>query len=292
MRISSSPIAVTGSTGQLGGRVAKRLAMLGYSQRLIVRNLERAPQLPGAEIVQAAYEDGAAMQAALNGTTTMFLVSGYGRDRVAQHASAVDAAIRAGVEHIVYTSFLSAAPQATFTHAREHFLTEQQIRATGKHYTFLRPNFYLDKALNWFSRDGIVQGPAGNGTISWIARDDIADVAVTVLTTDGHAGATYDLTGPQALTLTQAAELVSQITGYPTSYVPETLEEASASRARFQPSDWEMAGWVSTYVAIATGELSIVSHSVQALAGHPPQTFRDHIQEHPESYQHFTPRVT
>src|SRR5215469_11772309 len=182
MTTSIPLIGVTGCTGQLGGRVARRLAVLGQPQRLLVRNLARAPQLPNTEVVQAAYEDGPSMRAALGGVHALFLVSGYGAARLEQHYSAIDAAVAAGVERIVYTSFLAAAPQATFTHAREHHLTEQHIRASGRCYTFLRPSFYLDKAPGWFSPEGIIQGPAGNGTISWVSRDDLADVIVAVLT--------------------------------------------------------------------------------------------------------------
>src|SRR6266699_1237107 len=281
-------IVVTGSTGQLGGRVAARLAALGQPQRLLVRDPARAPQLPDAEVIQAAYEDGPSMRVAFSGVQTLFLVSGWGPTRLEQHYSAIDAAVAAGVERIVYTSFLSAAPQATFTHAREHYLTEQHIRASERRYTFLRPSFYLDRAPRWFSEEGVIHGPAGNGTVSWVSRDDLADVAVSVLTTGGHDGASYDITGSQALTLAQAAEQFSRATGLPASYQPETLEEARASRAKFNPSEWELEAWVSTYIAIATGELSVVSHTVQALTGHAPQTLANYPHRHPESYQHIT----
>ncbi len=286
MTTSVAPIGVTGSTGQLGGRVATRLATLGQPQRLLVRDLARAPQLPGAEIMRASYEDGPFMRKALSGIQVLFLVSGYEQARLEQHYSAIDAAVAAGVERIVYTSFLSAAPLATFTHAREHYLTEQRIRESGCRYTFLRPTFYLDRAPRWFSNEGIVQGPAGNGTITWVSRDDIADVAIAVLTTSGHDGASYEITGVQALTLTQAAEEFSRSTGIPASYQPETIEEAKASRAKFNPTDWELEAWISTYVAIATGEMSIVSHTVEALTGHAPQTLTDYLHKHPESYEH------
>jgi NAD(P)H dehydrogenase (quinone) len=119
--------------------VASRLAALGHRQCLLVRNPARAPQLTGAEIVQASYEDGPSMRAALDGVQTLLLVSGYERGRLEQHYSAIDAAVAARVERIVYTSFLSAAPQATFTHAREHFLTEQRIRSIGLRYTSYVP---------------------------------------------------------------------------------------------------------------------------------------------------------
>jgi NAD(P)H dehydrogenase (quinone) len=285
---STPPFGTTGSTGELGGRVAARLAALGQPQRLLVRNPARAPQLPGAQIVQAPYENGPSMRAALTGVQTLLLVSGYERDRLAQHYSAIDAAAAAGVERIVYTSFLSAAPQATFTHAREHFLTEEHIRASGLRYTFLRPSFYLDKAPGWFSGEGVIRGPAGHGTLAWVSRDDLADVAVAVLTGAGHDGASYDITGPQALTLSQAAEQFSRITGLPASYQLETLEEARASRASFHPSEWELEAWVSTYLAIASGEMSVVSHSVQALTGHAPLSFTDYLRQNPESYRHVT----
>ena len=288
MTTSAPLIGVTGSTGQLGGRVAARLAALGQSQRLLVRDLARAPQLPGIQVVQAFYEDGLSMRAALSGVQTLFLVSGYGPGRVEQHYSAIDAAVTAGVERIIYTSFLAAAPLATFTHAREHYLTEQRIRASGRCHTFLRPTFYLDRAPRWFSSEGVIQGPAGNGTTSWVSRDDLAEVTVAVLTTNGHDGASYDITGAQALTLAEAAEEFSRGTGLHASYQPETLEEARASRARFNPSDWELEAWVSTYIAIATGEMSVISHTVQALTGHTPQTLADYVRQHPESYQHIT----
>jgi len=292
MTASIPLIGVTGSTGQLGGRVATRLAALGRPQRLLVRDPARAPQLPGAEVMQAAYEDGPAMRAGLKGVQTLFLVSGYGVDRLEQHYGAIDAAVVAGVERIVYTSFLAAAPLATFTHSREHYLTEQRIRASGMRYTFLRPSFYLDKAPGWFSSEGIVKGPAGNGTIAWVSRDDLADVAVAVLTNNGHDGASYDITGIQALTLTEAAEHFSRATGRPASYQPETLEEARASRAKYNPTAWELEAWVSTYLAIATGEMSVVSHTVQALTGHAPQTFAGYLDQHPESYAHVNAQLT
>ena len=284
--MSVPSIAVTGSTGQLGGRVAHRLAALGQPMRLIVRDAARAPQLPGAEIVQASYEDGAAMRAALRGVRTLFLVSGDGPGRLEQHYSAIDAANAANVERIVYTSFLAAAPHATFTHAREHYLTEQRIRAIGCGYTFLRPSFYLDKFPGWVSQDGFIRGPAGNGTIAWVSRDDLADVAVAVLTTNGHDGASYDITGSRPRTLAQAAREFSLVTSLRASYQPETIAEARASRMQYNPTEWQLDAWVSTYVAIANGEMSVVSHSVQALTGHAPQDIADYLRQHPESYRH------
>ena len=108
-------LAVTGSTGALGGRVARRLADRGVAQRLVVRDVANAPALAGASPVAApSYGDTAAMRDALAGAKTLFLVSGREtKDRLEQHYSAIDAAVDAGVERIVYVSFLGAAPDAT-----------------------------------------------------------------------------------------------------------------------------------------------------------------------------------
>lgn len=144
--MTAGPIAVTGASGGLGGRVASRLAARDIPKRLIARDLSRAPALPDATPVQAGgYDDVAAMQAALDGVSTLFFASATEHpERVKLHTAAVDAAVAAGVSRIVYTSFAGAAADATFTFARDHFHTEQYIRGAGLDFVFLRNNLYLD----------------------------------------------------------------------------------------------------------------------------------------------------
>lgn len=126
-------IAVTGATGALGGRVAALLAERRVAQRLVARDPGRAPRIEGAEVVGAAsYGDGKAMRRAFEGVGTVFFVSaGEDQHRVDLHRSVVDAAAAAGVERIVYTSFLAAAPDTTFTFGRDHFHTEEHIKRSG-----------------------------------------------------------------------------------------------------------------------------------------------------------------
>jgi NAD(P)H dehydrogenase (quinone) len=265
-------IAVTGSTGELGGRVARGLAARQIPQRLLVRDPARAPRLARTEIVSVpSYGDGAAMRDALRGVDTLFLVSGREQlDRVREHASAIDAAVAAGVERIVYTSFAAAAADTTFTFGRDHFHSEAQIRSTGVAFTFLRDNLYLDYIPLLAGEDGVIRGPAGDGRVAAVARDDIADVAVAVLTSDGHEGQSYDLTGPEAFTLTEAAAELSRATGRSITFEDETLEEARASRAGSGAADWEIEGWVTSYAAIAHGDLEPVTDTVARIAGHEP----------------------
>ena len=272
-------IAVTGSTGAVGSRVAARLAELGARRRLVVRDAARAPDDPGAEVrVASGYADAAAMRAALEGADTVLLVPAReSEDRVQEHLSAVDAAAAAGVGRIVYLSFIGAAPDAVFTLARDHWATEERIRATGLPHTFLRMSLYMDFVPSMVGEDGVIRGPGGDGRMGAILRDDVAAAAAAVLTSGGHDGRTYELTGPEAFTFAEAAELLTRGTGRAVVYEEETEEQAWASRRASGAPDWEIRGWVSSYLAVRAGELAAVTGDVRALTGRAPTSLAAHL---------------
>ena len=167
-------VAVTGATGLLGGRVARRISAAGVAQRLLVRDPRRAPALPHSEVVRASYDDDA-VTAALRGVPLVLMVSASETpDRVRQHTTFVDAAVAAGVRQLVYTSFAGAAPDATFTLARDHHATEQHILYRGLTATFLRDNLYLDFLPNLAGPDGVIRGPAGDGRVAASAMSSCA----------------------------------------------------------------------------------------------------------------------
>jgi uncharacterized protein YbjT (DUF2867 family) len=279
-------LAVTGSTGALGGRIARALADLGIPQRLIVRDAGRAPKLDGAEAreVPGGYADPAGFREALEGVGTLFLVSAEeAPDRVAQHRNAIEAARDAGVERIVYTSFLGAAADSTFLLGRDHWATEEAIRETGVAFTFLRDSFYMDFIPFFAGPERTFRGPAGDGRLSPVSRDDVAAVAVQVLATPGaHDGKVYGLTGPELFSLAEAAERLTAHTGEPYSYVEETIEEAWESRRPSGAPDWMIEGWISTYTAIADGSLNQLSSDVEAVTGRAPMTLEQTVDAHPE----------
>ncbi|MBI1378376.1 MAG: NAD(P)H-binding protein [Frankiales bacterium] len=264
-------IGVTGSTGRLGGRVAARLAGSGARQRLLVRDPSRAPQLSGADVVAASYDEGAAVSRALEGVEVALMVSASESvDRVAQHLTFVDAAAAAGVQHLVYVSFLNAHPDATFTLARDHWATEQHIGRSGMSFTFLRDSLYADDMLRLAGDDGVIRGPAGDGRASVVAIDDVADVATEVLLRSAaHRDVAYSVTGPEALTLDEVAAVLTRRLGRTYRFHDETLEEAYASRAAYDAPDWLVEAWVSTYTAIAAGEMATVSTAVEHITGRP-----------------------
>jgi NAD(P)H dehydrogenase (quinone) len=267
---------VTGSTGRLGSRVARGLSQLGVDQRLLVRDPSMAPALPGTHILTADYGDGAAVRTALTGAHTVFMVSASETpDRVQQHLTFIDAAVAAGVQRIVYVSFFGASPTATFTLARDHWATEEHLRSIGVAYTILRDNVYADFTPHFIGTDGSIRGPAGDGRVAVVAQADIAEVAVAVLTSDGaHDGRTLNLTGPEALTMYEIAAILSDHLGRTVSYIPETIDEAYASRASYGAPQWQVDGWVSTYTAIAAGELATVNEDIPEVTGHPALTLK------------------
>ncbi|MGW0177500.1 NAD(P)H-binding protein [Rhodococcus sp. NPDC003322] len=266
----SERIAVSGAGGHIGGGVADLLAEAGTQATLITRDPSRLHGRQGATAIRASFGDPALVDA-LRGADTFFMVSATeSPDRADLQRRAVDAAVAAGVRRIVYVSFVGAAPDCTFTFGRDHWHTEQAIRDSGLVFTFLRDNLYLDLMPALVGHDDLIRGPAGHGRAAMVARADVIEVAAAVLAGDRHDGHTLNLTGPAALSLADVAEALTAALGRPIRYHRETLDEAYASRARYGAQQWEVDGWVSSYTAIANGDLSRVSGDVRRVLHRDP----------------------
>ena len=128
--------------------------------------------------------------------------------------------------------------------------------------------------------------PAGEGRTSFVSRDDLADVGAAVLLDDSGRfdGQALDVTGPEALTMAEAAAVLGDVTGRPVRYENQTVEEAWATRRPSGHPDWEIEGWVTSYLAIAAGGLAAVSDVVPRVTGHPARTVEEHLRAHPEDW--------
>lgn len=272
-------IAVTGATGFIGGHTARTLAAAGLPQRLIVRDPARAPKLPLADVAVAAFGDRSGVEHALEGIDTVLMVSAAeSATRLDEHKAFIDGAVAAGVRHIVYTSFVAAAPDALFTLARDHFATEEHLRASGMAWTFLRDNFYLDFMPMMVGDDGVIRGPAGTGKAAVVSRRDVAAAAAAILQDPAaHAGRTYQLTGPEALTMAEVAAILSAGLKRDISFHNETVSEAYESRKAWDAPQWQYDAWVSTYTAIGSGAMAQLSTSVEELTGHKPQSLAEFL---------------
>lgn len=273
------PLAVTGATGALGGMVARLLAEAQVPVRLLARHTARVPQQQDSVTFAVSYSDREHAVRALRGTQTLFMVSAAENPYRAQdQRTFVDAAVDAGVQHIVYTSFMGASEHDVFTLGRDHWDTEQYIRERGLAYTFLRDSFYQDILPSFVGRDGVIRGPAADGRFAPVARSDVARAAFRILTDPvPHTNRTYTLTGPQSLTMAEVAEILSRVTGEDITYYAESLDEAVESRLAAGATQWQAVAWATSYAAIATGEMAQVSDDVAELTGAAPLSFEANL---------------
>ena len=229
-------IVVTGATGHLGHLIVEALLRDGVAPTDIVaggRNLSKLDDLAtrGVRVATIDYNDPSTLYAALAGADTLMLVSASepGK-RVEQHKAAIDAAVAAGVTRIVYTS----APHATTSHlilAPEHKGTEELIAASGIPATILRNGWYTEnyvRSVPQVTATGSLVSSVGDGRVASASRQDYADAAAVVLTTDGHEGKVYELSGDVAWTQEDLAAAISELTGTPVTYSPKTTEEHAA----------------------------------------------------------------
>ncbi|OFB35846.1 NAD(P)-dependent oxidoreductase [Mycolicibacterium sp. (ex Dasyatis americana)] len=263
-------LAVTGVTGAIGGRVASLLESGGKPFVMLARRPEQAPRV-GVPTRYCSYGDAEPAIHALSGVDTLLMVSGSETPtRVRDHGTFIDAAVEAGVRQVVYTSFVGAAPDAVFTLARDHHATEEHLRASGLAHTILRDNLYLDFLASLPDEDGVIHAPAGQGRVAAVARRDIARVAAHILSDpDAHRGRTYELTGPRAIDFEELATTLTHAQGRDVSYRRETVEEAYAYRRKWPAPQWQYDAWVSTYTAIAAGQMSTVTDDIEKITGTP-----------------------
>lgn len=243
-------IAVSGATGQLGQLIITRLKAHMPAENLIAlaRDTGKAQAL-GVNVRLADYNRPDTLDAALQGVDTLMMISGSEvGQRIRQHQNLIDAARKAGVKRVVYTSLLRA-DRSPLSVAREHPETEAYLQASGLAYTILRNGWYHENytgSVPAALANRALYGSAGNGKISSAARADYADAAVAVLLGDGHDGKTYELAGDHAYTLAELAAEISRQSGQEIPYVDISESDYAAALADAGvPADFAalIAGW-------------------------------------------------
>ncbi len=239
-------IAITGATGQLGRLVVQQLKQQAPATDIValVRNPDNAQDL-GVTVRAADYTQPSTLDTALTGVDTLLLISSNEiGQRTAQHTNVIEAARKAGVVRIVYTSLLHA-DTSPLSLAGEHVATEAALKASGLAYTILRNGWYTENytgSLGGAVAAGALIGSAGDGRIASATREDLAQAAVAVLTGMGHEGRTYELAGDVAWTLPELAAEVSRQTGRDIPYrnLPQA-DYAAALKGVGLPDDFAQA---------------------------------------------------
>jgi NAD(P)H dehydrogenase (quinone) len=276
-------IVITGPRGRLGGLVVDWLSARDIPARLITRDPSRLPHRPGMEVVQAdGFEDTAAIASALREGDRVYMVAMHSsvEERTRQHRAFVDAAIAAGVGQVVYLSCLGAGPDAIFLHGRSHGATEVMAQESGIPWTVVRMSMWTDDIPNWFDPDGVIRAPVGDGKISFTYRPEIAAVIGVTLTEDGHVGKTYDVTGPESVSMEELAAIASEVTGDTYGCEPQSRDDWKAKRLAMGRDAWSVEAGLSSWDALNAGEFDAVSDTVRRLAGVEPITVAEWIRTH------------
>jgi NAD(P)H dehydrogenase (quinone) len=264
-------IAVTGATGQLGRLVIESLKTKVSADALValVRSPEKAVDL-GVEA--RAFDYNSPDTAALKGVDKLLLISGNELgQRAQQHAKVIDAAKAAGVKLVVYTSLLKV-DSSSLSLAPEHLATEAALKESGVAFTVLRNGWYTENytgSVKGAIAAGAFIGSAGEGKISSAARADFAEAAAVVLTTEGHEGKTYELSGDESYTLADLAAEISKQTGktIPYNNLPEAeYAKILASFGIPEAFASAIAGWD---VSASHNDLFDESHVLSKLIGRP-----------------------
>ncbi|WP_277369581.1 NmrA family NAD(P)-binding protein [Rhodococcus rhodochrous] len=267
-------IAVTGAAGQLGRLTIAALRARGIAAGdivAVVRDAAKAADLAadGVQVRVADYADAAALRDALAGVDKLLLVSGSEvGQRLPQHTNIIDAAKATGVAFIAYTSILHAATSPLIL-AGEHKATEELLAASGIDHALLRNGWYwenYDSSAAAAAATGALFGSAGAGRVAGAAREDFAEAAATVLTTEGHAGAVYEL-GGERLTYTELAEVLSGIVGVPVTYKDLPKEEYATILENAGVPAQFAAVLADSDAGIAVGALDTDSGDLERLIG-------------------------
>jgi uncharacterized protein YbjT (DUF2867 family) len=282
-------ILVTGGTGAVGSELLRLLSKAGAATRALTRNPQRAQKLPGITWVAGDLAKPETLTTAFEGAQKLFLLTSYYEDMVTLQHNAIAAARAAGVTHVVKVSAFAASDHSRAPIGRWHYQVEKELQESGMGWTILRPHHFMQNLLaqaEYVIKDGVIYSASGDGQIPYIDPRDIAAVAFVTLTQPGHVGKKYVLTGGEAISYRQAAEIIGATIGKAVRFVDESPEQARARRVRegLPPAVIESALAIAAYQR-AGGKTVTITNTVADLTGRPPKTVGEFVREHADAFR-------
>ena len=282
-------ILVTGGTGSIGSELLRLLSQSGVSARALTRSPQKAQKLPGIEWVTGDLAKPETLATAFDRAQKLFLATSYYEDMVVLQHNAIEAARAAGVTHVVKVSAFAASDHSRAPIGRWHYQVEKELLASGVGWTILRPHHFMQNLLaqaGYVVNDGAIYSASGDGQIPYVDPRDIAAVAFVTLTQPGHLGKKYVVTGGEALSYRQAAEIIGNTIGKPVRFVDETPDMARARRVRegLPPAVIESALAISAYQR-AGGKTVTITNTIAELTGRPPRTVAAFVREHADAFR-------
>lgn len=287
-------ILVTGATGTIGSQVVQALSAAehvkaGVKVRAAVRAATEAQGLAKGNVtpVDFDYEKPETITAALAGVDRLFVLTPMVERQDVLMVRLVDAAKAAGLKRIVKLSAFGADAEPGITLGRAHRAGEKHIAASGIAWTVLRPNNFFENFINFYGpqKDGNIYLPWGQAAASFIAAADVGAVAAVTLTTDGpaHEGKAYDLTGPEAITVAQAARAIAEVTGRTIAYVD--VPEEAARKAMAGAPAWMTDQLLELHGVVKAGYSARVTDAVPKLLGRPATSFLAFAKAHAAAWK-------
>lgn len=279
-------IAVIGATGTIGNELVRLLSARETTVRALSRRPAEGEELPGVEwaAVDLADRDGSA--GALAGAERLFLLTGNSADMVRLQKNAIAAARAAGVRHVVKLSALGASDHSQSVIGLWHRNVERVLEESGLAWTVLRPHVFMQNLLDQCASirdDGRIYSAAGGGRIPFVDTRDVAAVAAAVLSEAGHEGQRYVLTGPEAISYDDVAEILGRVLGREVTHVVETDDEAWIRLRRLDLPPWAAAAQIALYgYQRQGGATAAVSDAVERLTGRPARGFAEFARDHAE----------
>lgn len=272
---------ITGASGRIGRRTAELLANGRNSLRLMSRNPKSVPALAGAEVVYGDFAEPSTLDSAFRGIDVAFVISGSGKpgERALLHRNVFEAATRAHVAHVIYLSLQGSGPDSKFPFSRDHYMSEQYLAATDIPFTVLRAAFYVDMFLGMFDANGVIRGPAAQGRGAFVARDDVARTAAAVLV--APPGGTFEVTGPEAVTVRDVTNRLSTLVGRPLRYERESVETMRQRLSKNGREAWQVDLSVGWFEAIAASEIESTSDAVHHFTGERPLSLEAYFTRFP-----------
>lgn len=271
----SEKVLVTGATGNVGSLLVPALVQSGVAVRALVRDEAKAEPLrySGVEVAIGDLDQPETLTEAVKGVDSVFLITWNGPTAEQQAKNVIDEAGKAGRPHIVRLS--AFGPEGSRL-IKQHQAVDAALVASGLPYTFLKPTFFMQNvmmAAQTVAADGAIYMPFKDGKVGMIDVRDVAGAAHAVLTSAGHSGTGYILTGPESISFHDAAQALSQSLGKEVSYIDVPLEAAKESMVGMGFPEWIVDGYLELFEGFAVNWGDRTTRAVEELTGHPARSF-------------------
>lgn len=280
-------ILITGGTGTVGSQVVRQLAAGGTSTRVLARDPKKALRLSNVEVMTGDLSDSKALDAGFKGADAVFVLTNSTPASTALQIKVMDAAKRNGCRRIVRLSVLGADAKSPVMLSQWHAQADAYLKASGLKWTILQPGSFMQNLLGSAAtiiKDGAFYGAAGEGKSASIDARDIAAAAVKVLTSSGHEGKTYTLTGKEALSYPEIATRLSAKLGKPVKYVNLPVEQFVAGLIGAGVPDWLAKDFGTMHAFQSTGGMAGSDPTLGTLIGK-ARTFDDFLNTYEESFK-------